>query len=159
MRTTRSLWWGMAVVGSVAIGLVAPGFAAGGVVGTEGDDRVEATATEDLDLLQTWVELYNARRWDELGAIYEEDAVALPPNSPILRGRAAIIEYFKSIRDLTGEATCGEPTRITTSGDLVARVGDDCSARSGTMRFNVHELYARQPDGSLRYRFDMFGLQ
>ena len=97
--------------------------------------------------------------WDELGAIYEEDAVLLPPNSKPIRGRAAIVEYLKGLRDATGEGTCGEPARVTASGDLVALVSGACSGHSGALRVNVHELYARQPDGSLRYRFDMFGLQ
>jgi ketosteroid isomerase-like protein len=94
-----------------------------------------------------------------VGVIYEEDAVAFPPNSAPVRGRAAIIEYFKGIRDGVGEVTCGEPARVTASGDLVALVADDCSVHSGAVRISAHELYARQPDGSLRYRFDMFGMQ
>jgi ketosteroid isomerase-like protein len=151
----------MTLMGSVAIGLlVAPGLAgAGGDEGTRGGDRVEATASEDLNLQRTWVELFNGRRWDELGAIYEEDALAVPPNAKPIRGRAAIVEYYKGVRDVVGEVTCGKPGGLTASGDLVALLADDCSARSGTVRFNAHELYARQPDGSLRYRFDMFGMQ
>jgi ketosteroid isomerase-like protein len=161
MATTRNQWWALTLMGSVAIGLmVAPGLAgAGSGAEKRGSDRVEATASEDLNLQRTWVQLFNGRRWDELAAIYEEDAVAIPPNHQPVRGRAAIIEYFKSIREAVGEVTRGEPARITASGDLVALIADDGSARSGTMRFNAHELYARQPDGSLRYRFDMFGMQ
>jgi len=149
------------LMGSVAIGLlVVPGLAkAGAGTHTGGSDRVVATASQDLNLQRTWVQLFNGRRWDELAAIYEEDAVAIPPNHEPVRGRAAIIDYFKGIRDFVGEVTWGEPARITVSGDLVALVGDKGSAHSGAMRFNAHELYARQPDGSLRYRFDMFGMQ
>ena len=159
MSTTRSRWWGVTLMGSVVIGLLAPGLAGAGSGAEErGGDSVEATASEDLNLQRTWTQLFNGRKWDELAAIYEEDAVAIPPNSKPIQGRAAIIEYFKSIRDTVGEVTWGEPARITASGDLVALVGDNGSARSGTMRFNAHELYARQPDGSLRYRFDMFGM-
>jgi ketosteroid isomerase-like protein len=163
-RTTSGYrrWpWVVTLMGSVAIGLlVAPGFAGAGTGAAKGrSDRVAATASEDLNLQRTWVRLFNGRRWDELNAIYEEDAIAIPPNHEPIRGRAAIIEYFKGIRDAVGEVTWGEPARITASGDLVALVGDQGSARSGMMRFNAHEVYARQPDGSLRYRFDMFGMQ
>jgi ketosteroid isomerase-like protein len=140
--------------------LVGPGMAgAGGGVGTRSSGGTEATAAGDLNLQRTWVELFNARKWDELGGIYEEDAVLLPPNHEPVRGRAAITEFLRSMRDQVGEVACGEPDRITASGDLVAAVSSTCSAYSGTLRANTHELYARQSDGSLRYRFDMFGFQ
>lgn len=147
-------------MGSVAIGLLAPGLArAGGDVGTRGSGSVEATASENLNLQRTWVELFNGRRWDELGAIYEEDALVIPPNHELVRGRAAITEYFKGIRDVIVEVSCGDPASVTASGDLVALVPDDCSVHAGAIRVNTHELYVRQPDGSLRYRYDMFGMQ
>jgi hypothetical protein len=41
----------------------------------------------------------------------------------------------------------------------VALVSRSCSAYSGRLGFTAHELYERQADGSLRYKFDMFGLR
>ena len=149
MRSSRSRWITRTLVGSAVVALlVTPG-----ITGTR------RSAAEDMNLQRTWVELFNARKFDELANIYEEDAVALPPNHEPVRGRAAIKEYFVGIRDSVGEVKCAEPSRLTYSGDLVAIVAGECSAHGGVLRFNAHELYARQADGSLRYRFDMFGMR
>jgi ketosteroid isomerase-like protein len=102
---------------------------------------------------------FNAKKWDELGALYEEGAVALPPNHEPLEGRAAIVEYYKSIRDAVGEGHCAEPFKTAVSGKLVAAVGRDCSAYSGQMGFTTHELFERQDDGSMLFKFDMFGMR
>jgi ketosteroid isomerase-like protein len=137
--------------------LVAPGLPGSGT----GPARAEPAPTDqsavDLNLQRKWVELFNGRKWDELGAIYEDDAIALMPNHEPIRGRAAIVAFFQSIRDGIGEVTCGEPARITASGDLVSLVADDCSSYHGQLRYTMHELYGRQPDGSLRYKVDMVG--
>jgi hypothetical protein len=58
-----------------------------------------------------------------------------------------------------GEGRCGEPLEGTVSGNLVALVSRSCTAYSGRLGFTAHELYERQADGSLRYRFDMFGMR
>jgi hypothetical protein len=45
------------------------------------------------------------------------------------------------------------------SGNLVALVSRSCTAYTGQLGFTTHELYERQSDGSLRYKFDMFGMR
>jgi ketosteroid isomerase-like protein len=155
-------WLAGTLVSAAAMMLVvAPGIAraGSGETGAAGSGRVRAMAADDLNLQKTWVQFFNGRKWDELGGIYEEDAIALPPNHEPIQGRAAIVEYFKSIRDAFDGVNCGEPARVTVSGNLVSLAGANCSAYGGRMGFTYSELYERQADGSLRYRVDMFGMR
>jgi len=154
-------WLTRTLVASAAVVcLVGPGIAsARSEAGTAASDRVQATYSDDVNLQKDWVEFFNGRKWDELGGIYEEDAIAIPPNHEPIRGRAAILEYWRGVRDGLDAVKCGEPARITVSGNLVSLAGDNCSAYGGRMGFTYSELYERQADGSLRYRVDMFGLR
>ena len=103
--------------------------------------------------------LANAKAWDKVADLYAEDAIAIPPNHEPIKGRAAIVEYWKSVRDTVGEAVCGEPMDAVASGKYLASVGRDCTVYSGTVGFTFHELVERGEDGTWRYKFDMFGLR
>jgi ketosteroid isomerase-like protein len=142
-------------VGSVFL-LAAPGIA--GVANTTGDgnDPMVAEATR-LD--RTFVELFNARKWDELGTTYyAEDAIAVPPSHEPVRGRAAIIEYMRGARDAFGDIEVGPAHKTSASGNLVAIVGN-YEGQHGGIRATSHELFERQPDGSLKCTVDMFGFR
>lgn len=148
------------VASAAVVCLVGPGIgSARSEAGTGASNRVQAMSSDDLNLQKNWVEFFNGRKWDELGGIYEEDAIAIPPNHEPIQGRAAIIEYFRGIRDAVDVVKCGEPARVTVSGNLVSLAGGNCSAYDGRMGFTYSELYERQADGSLRYRVDMFGMR
>lgn len=151
---TRTLTASAALVVVIASGIDRAGSDPGKAESSHRDPIAEATAVQ-----HTLIEFYNGRKWDELGALYLEDAIAVPPNHEPIHGRAAIVEYWKSIRDTVGEGQCGEPLEGTVSGNLVALVSRSCTAHSGLLGFTAHELYERQADGSLRYKFDMFGLR
>lgn len=125
----------------------------------EGRGDGAALIAQAVEMEQLFVHLYNERRFDELGAAYyAEDAIAVPPNHEPIRGRAAIVAYFRANRDGLGEATLGSPLRGSASGDQVSLVGQ-VSAHGGQLRVSTHELYERQPDGSLRCTVDMFGFR
>jgi ketosteroid isomerase-like protein len=160
MRSARARRWLGSILGAAcAVGLfVVPGIANAGDADEANDDE-EAMIAEATAVQHSLVEFYNSRKWDELGALYLEDAIAVPPNHEPIQGRAAIVEYWKSVRETVGEAKCGEPIEGTVSGNLVAIVGRSCTAHSGQLGFTYHELSERQADGSLRYKFDMFGLR
>jgi len=145
--------------------LVAPGTAAAGGGRGSGSD-VAAMSTDDQMIAeasrldQKFVELYNARKWDELGAVYyAEDAIAAPPNHEPIQGRAAIVDFYRAGRDTFGELEGGTETwRASSSGKLVSLVGK-FSAYSGHVRVTSHGLFERQPDGSLKCTVDMFGFR
>ncbi len=140
--------------------VVAPGIASARSEEARGKaiDHDHMTA-EGMAVQHTFIELYNGRKWEQLGALYLENAIAVPPNHEPILGRAAIVEYWRGVRDTLGEAECGDPLEVTASGKLVALVSRTCSAYAGRIGFTTHELYERQPDGSLRYKFDMFGMR
>ena len=160
-RLTRSL-----VALAAAMFLVAPGTASARRPDARSDTGVAAMGSDDqmvseaMALERKWVQLWNDRNWDELGAtLYAEDALAVPPSHEPIRGRAAIIEYLRGARDALGEFEGGTETfRASASGKLVSLVGE-YSARSGKLRLTGHELFERQPDGPLRCTVDMFGFR
>jgi ketosteroid isomerase-like protein len=108
---------------------------------------------------QLFVELFNGRDFDRLGvAYYAPNAVAVPPNHEPIHGREAIVEYMRGARDAFGEIGVGTPLRGSAGGDLVSMVGQ-YSAYGGHVRVTAHEVYERQPDGSLLCTVDMFGFR
>ena len=126
---------------------------------------VAAMSTEDqmiaeaMGVDQKWVKLWNDRKWDELGTLYAPDAIAVPANHEPVRGREAIVEYYRGGRDVFGEMEGGTETwRASASGKLVSLVGK-FSVFSGRVRMTSHTLYEHQPDGSLKLTVDMFGFR
>jgi ketosteroid isomerase-like protein len=122
-----------------------------------GDDRMVAEA---IRLDQKFVELFNAGKWDELGTTYyAEDAIAVPPNHEPIRGRVAIVEYLRGSQHAFGEVQTGPDTfDASVSGNLVSLVAK-YSVHSGRIEAVAHELFERQPDGSLKVTVDMFGFR
>ena len=91
------------LVGSAALVLVAvPGIAAAGST-TGGEDDNDAQMLADaLRVVRTNFATYNDRKWDELALTYAEDAVFLIQNQDPVRGRDAITEAHRRLRDVTG---------------------------------------------------------
>lgn len=134
-----------------------------GALSAQADDEVHSDAAmvaEAFRMNQMLIDLYNARKFEEMAArYYAEDAIALPPNHEPVRGRAAIAEYFRGVRDSLGEAeVSGPPLRSSVSGDNVSLMSQ-YSAHQGQLRVVAHETFERQPDGSLRAVQDMFGFR
>jgi len=155
----RPRWSARTLVPAAAmVLLVAPGIAGAGS-GTAGADSTDEAQmiTQAKTVEQSIVRAYNEKKWDDFQALYTEDAIAVPPNHEPIRGPAAITEYYRGVRDITGEAVCGEPLKATASGKLASLVGN-CTAYSGRLRLTTDELYERQADGSVRYKVDMFGV-
>jgi uncharacterized protein (TIGR02246 family) len=46
-----------------------------------------------------WVQFFNSGDFDGIGSLYTEQATALPPGSPMVRGKAAIAAMWKSLAD------------------------------------------------------------
>src|SRR3954451_24991625 len=91
-------WLGLTLSLVCVAGLfAAPGIASAGDDNAEKSD--EAQIAEGVAMQQKFVEAYNAKAWDKVGALYAEDAIAIPPNHEPIKGRAAIVEYWKSVRD------------------------------------------------------------
>ncbi len=74
-------------------------------------------------LTQEWVLACNTRQLDELLELYAPDALVLRSNLPLLRGAAAVREFFFSaLESGLGEVSV-EPIRVEVAGDLAHEVG------------------------------------
>jgi ketosteroid isomerase-like protein len=130
----------------------APGITAG----TE-----DPMVTDTRKLIDTFVQLWKENKLEQLVAGYfTEDPLMLPPNHEPIRGHQAILAYFKSLRDAVGEFDRGDGLiRATPSGDdSVSWVGQ-FSFHDGKLRVTTHELFVRQPDGSMRCAVKMVGFR
>lgn len=66
---------------------------------------------------------YNAKDSAKVGALYTEDAVLMPPNSALIKGRAAIEAWFKGGFDEGFSNLRLTPFRSDVSGDLAYVAG------------------------------------
>ena len=58
--------------------------------------RAQGTSAPAIDrIIAEFVDIFNARDLTKLASLYADDAVWMPPNSPMIRGRAAIEAAFK----------------------------------------------------------------
>jgi ketosteroid isomerase-like protein len=145
-----------AVVLAVAPGIALAGSGDGGTGASDHDPKV----AEAVGMQEKIAEYWNARQWDRYAALYEDDAIALPPNHEPIYGNTNIAAFYAGVRDVAGEIAGHGTYRATASGngDLVAVVGN-YSSYSGQLSYTTHEVWRRQPDGSLKMHIDMFGLR
>jgi ketosteroid isomerase-like protein len=150
----RMLRASAAVMLTVVPGVAVAAAGTGG--GTNEDDQMVAAAKRTDRAI---IAAYNDKKWDELRALYSEDAVLLPPNHDPVLGRDAIVEYISSVRDVAGKLDDGqEYLRVKASGNLVS-LAVTFTANSGHVRMTDAELYQRQPDGSLVMAVEQFGFR
>lgn len=102
---------------------------------------------------QEWVLACNTRQLDELLDLYAPDAVVVRSNLPLLRGAAAVREFFFSaIESGLGEVAV-EPLRVEVLGDLAHEVGRYSALVPGTAGKRREErgkylwVFAKQGNG------------
>jgi uncharacterized protein (TIGR02246 family) len=83
-------------------------------------------------LTQEWVLACNMRQLDELLDLYAPDALVLRANLPLLRGAAAIREFFFSALESGLGEVALEPIRVEVNGDLAHEVGRYSALVPGT---------------------------
>jgi uncharacterized protein (TIGR02246 family) len=83
-------------------------------------------------LTQEWVLACNMRQLDELLDLYAPDALVLRSNTPLLRGAAAIREFFFSALESGLGEVAVEPIRVEIIGDLAHEVGRYSALVPGT---------------------------
>ena len=76
---------------------------------------------------EAWVKAYNAGNADAVVALYAEDAVVMPPGAPLVRGHAALRQFF--VKDIAGAQAAGVAfgfgavNEVGVSGDLAWHSG------------------------------------
>ncbi len=131
--------------------------------GTEAGGGSHADAHMVADAMRTEhdsVAAYNDRRWHELRAFYAEDAIVLPPNHEPIRGRDAIVEYLRGLRDVAGPGDLDsfETVRVTATGTL-ANLVRNFTLRSGRIHLVSTAVYERQTDGSVLLGVDQLAFR
>jgi ketosteroid isomerase-like protein len=118
----------------------------------------DADRTANLALTQSFRDRTMAKDWDGIGKLYAANAVMLPPNTPALRGPAAIKAFMIAFPPITA-FTLVDDTLVGT-GDRAYGIGryrltlglKGAPVDSGKF-LDVRE---RQADGSWLYVADMF---
>lgn len=84
-------------------------------------------------ITQEWVLACNTRQLDELLDLYAPDALVLRSNMPLLRGAAAVREFFHSALESGLGEVAVEPIRVDVIGDLAHEVGRYSALVPGTV--------------------------
>jgi ketosteroid isomerase-like protein len=87
---------------------------------------------------------------------YADDARFLPPNQPMVTGRAQIRDAFRDLLVTGFGELAAETVDIGSSGDLAYRIGTYLLGRPAPDRGKFIEIYRRQADGMWRCVADMF---
>jgi len=157
-RHPKGRMW-MLLASAATVLILVPSMAGAGV-GTGGDTDDDAQMIADAKRTDRAVVVaYNNKNWDELGPLWAEDALVLPPNHEPVRGRDAIIEYLRDARDVFGPIDDGwEHIRVKASGTFASLAGL-FTLQSGHVRLTYAQLYERQPDGSVLLAVDQFNFR
>jgi hypothetical protein len=99
--------------------------------------------TETRKLMDTFVQLWKENKLEDLVAGYfTEDPLMLPPNHEPIRGRQAILAYFKNVRDAIGEFDPGDYLiRATPIGDNSISWAGQFSFHHGQLRSHTAEVW------------------
>jgi len=116
----------------------------------------KAIAAKEAEFAQ----LFNAKNIDRLAASYTEDARFLPPNAPIVVGRAAIREIFPVLTQVFSNLHI-ESGPVWVSGDLAVTHGSytaKLTTPKGTVddRGKFIEVWRREANGEWKIFLDTF---
>jgi uncharacterized protein (TIGR02246 family) len=107
-------------------------------------------------LTQEWVLACNTRQLDELIELYAPDALVIRSNMPLLRGAAAVREFFFSALESGLGEVAVEPIRVEVLGELAHEVGRYSALVPGTTGKRREErgkylwVFAKQSGGEWR---------
>jgi uncharacterized protein (TIGR02246 family) len=97
-----------------------------------------------------------------VAALYTDDAVLLPPNSQMLRGRQAIQEFWGGAREMGIREAILETAELDESGDMLCEIGaytlniQPAGAEPTTDKGKYVVIWKRQTDGSWKLAVDIW---
>lgn len=97
-----------------------------------------------------------------MAALYTENATVLPPNSPMIRGRRAIEEFWKGAMAMGVQSIQLTTLDVESSGDLAYEIGNATleirpqggNPSTDTVKYVV--AWKRQPDNSWKLAADIW---
>jgi ketosteroid isomerase-like protein len=126
-------------------------------------DREEEGAAL-MELSREWSALVASGNLEAGMNFWADDALMLPPDMPILDGRAAIREYVESAAELPGFQISWEPlsVHVSESGDMAYMIErnvtelDDADGNRLTMHGKVVTVWRKDSEGNWRNVVDMW---
>jgi ketosteroid isomerase-like protein len=118
---------------------------------------VEADINALKNMLDEWVELYNAGDFEKLVSFYyAEDAVEMEANQPILEGREAILaNYKKASEEYDQQCDSSIAKDVRVSGNMAMVRGNDTGTATpkgggDQTKYDLKwvGIFERQPDGT-----------
>jgi len=111
-----------------------------------------------------WSEAAGAKDIDKTISFYSDDALVMPSNSPVLKGKAAAREMWKGMFSLPGFGGGWKATKVevASSSDLGYVTGTyeinetDASGKPKTDKGKYLEVWKKQADGSWKCVADIF---
>ena len=122
-------------------------------------EGAEATIRKSAE---EWAKHWNAKDLDKLTALYAPDAVVMPPNHEAVRGRAAILEFFKGVLASGVTDIIHEATVVKASGNqgyVLGRYSLSVPQKDGSTkqdRGKFLHIWERQPGGKWRITVGAF---
>jgi uncharacterized protein (TIGR02246 family) len=96
-----------------------------------------------------WTKAYNKGDTAGCTAIYAEDAMMLPPNQPMVRGKQAIKEFNQRMLNQVGGSISNRIVEFSVEGDLAYQVGTYAITDTKTPdQGKFVNIFRRQQDGS-----------
>jgi ketosteroid isomerase-like protein len=91
-------------------------------------------------------------------SVYTEDARLLPPDAPMVTGRAAIVEFWKAAVPALGVKSVKLGTvELAVSGDMAREIGEATLAlASGAATIKFVVVWRRQADGQWKWATDIW---
>jgi uncharacterized protein (TIGR02246 family) len=97
-----------------------------------------------------------------VAALYSEDAVVLPPDAPMISGRAAIEEFWRGLMATGARDVDLVTLRLAGSGDVMHEVGRATikiqpeGGEANTLRVKYVVVWERAPAGGLALAVDIW---
>lgn len=123
---------------------------------------VTLSASDQAALLassKTWVATYNQNDWTALAALFTQDALLMPPNSPAVQGRKAIAAWqaqnesgFRIALDIQNIDGNGTLAYLTGRSCLYIPMGDGYGVELGKFL----EVRNKQPNGEWLIATEIF---
>jgi len=96
-----------------------------------------------------WDKAYKRGDAAGIAAFYAEDAILMPPNQPMVRGKKALQEFFQGMIDKVGGTHTSQMVEFGVEGDLAYQVATIALTDTKTPdQGRFLEIFRRQQDGS-----------
>jgi len=109
-----------------------------------------------------FVEAFSHGDMEGVASVYSEDAVLLPPDAAMVRGRTAIKDFWQGVREMGVKEAALETVEVQHEGTTAYEIGaytlniQTPGAEQSTQRGKYVVVWKRQNDGSWNWAIDIW---